>query len=276
MNGTRGTLSERQQIVGIILAAGLLVGLLWFFAMMPMQANRRKLERANESLLQELTMNKGQFGEKPLERKKDRARAEEERLREEWRRSALRLSAFELMTIHGTQDVSKIDYKVELFNVRERLTRKAAERGIRPSFDLAIDELLLSNEDARKRMLQLKAAEKLMDTAIQIKVGRVEMVEPLEPIVYRDDPELPPYLEEYPVRIQYAGTIENVYGFIQEVFQTNSVFVHRRLKVEKESLQNPSRVRIDATLSAFVFPISPAESMAAPPKAAKPNRARGF
>lgn len=269
------SISERQQIAGIILAAAALVGMLWFFALLPMQTRRAALERENQRMQEDLAANNYLLGEMPLENRKLAAQAEGRRLAAEWAESAKLLSTFERQSIQGTQDISKIDFKVALFEVRESLSKKAQERGIRPNFDLAIDELVLSNEDARKRMLQLRAVEKLMDAAIELKVVRVETVEPLEPIVHKDPETGELFLEEYPVRIQYVGSIENVYGFIHKVFQSGSVFAYRRMKIEKESLQNPDRVRADATLSALVFLRSVEELKAPEPKKGTYTRRMG-
>jgi Tfp pilus assembly protein PilO len=275
MIGT-SSISERQQIVGIILAAALFIGLLWFFALLPLQHKREALEQENRRMQEDLAKGNYLLGEMPLANRKVAVLDEGKRLADEWKESAQRLSTFERQSIQGTQDVSKIDFKVALFEVRQSLSKKAQERGIKPNFDLAIDELVLSNEDARKRMLQLRAVEKLMDAAIEIKVGRVESVEPLEPISHRDEQTGELFLEEYPVRIQYSGTIENVYAFIHKVFQPGSVFAYRRLKIEKESLQNPDRVRADATLSALVFLRSIEEMKAPAAKAETITRPMGF
>jgi Tfp pilus assembly protein PilO len=269
-------ISERQQIVGIVLVAGLLMGALWFFALLPLQHKREALEAENRRMQEDLSKGNYLLGEMPLENRKLAVVSEGRRLADEWRESAKLLSTFERQGILGTQDVSKIDFKVALFEVRESLSKKASERGIKPNFDLAIDELVLSNEDARKRMLQLRAVEKLMDAAIELKVGRVETVEPLEPIAHKDEQTGELFLEEYPVRIQYVGTIENIYGFIHKVFQPGSVFAYRRMKIEKESLQNPDRVRADATLSALVFLRSVDEMKELPVKANTIKRPMGF
>ena len=261
----RGSISERQQLVGIILVTLLAMGLLWFFALMPLQRKREAIEGQNRQMQDDLAKGNYLLGEMPLENRKLAMLAEGRRLADEWHKSADLLSSFEDQTIQRTQDVSKIDFKVALFEVRERLVKKAADHGIKPTFELAIDEKVLSNEDARKRMLQLRAVEKLMDSAIDLKVGRVESAEPLEPIAHREESTGELFLEEYPVRIQYVGSIENVYAFIHMVFEPKRVFAYRRLKIEKESLKNPDQVRVDATLSALVFLRSLEEIKAPPP-----------
>ncbi|MFO7536100.1 MAG: hypothetical protein R6X19_10555 [Kiritimatiellia bacterium] len=268
--------SERQQLVGILLAAAALMIAIWFFALLPLQKKRQALENENRAMREDLIRNNYLLGEMPLENRKVAVLAEGRRLAGEWSTSAALLSTFTNQVIQGTQDVSKIDFKVALFAVRESLARKATERGIRPNFELAIDELVLSNEDARKRMLQLKAVERLMDVAIDLKVGRVESVEPLEPIAHRDEVTGELFLEEYPVRIQYVGSIENIYAFVHKVFEPGQVFAYRRLKTEKESLQNPDRVRVDATLSALVFLRSIDELKPPPVKTDTIIRPRGF
>ena len=269
-------MSERQQITGIILCGALAVGLLWFFALMPLQRKRQALEAENRQMQEDLARGNYLMGELPLENRKTAVLDEGKRLKAEWQQAAVQLSTFTNQTIQGTQDVSKIDYKVALFEVRASLEKKAVERHIRPNFELAIDEKVLSNEDARKRMLQLRAVEKVMDAALDLKVGRVETVEPLEPVPHREEVTGELFLEEYPVRIQYVGSIENVYAFIHMAFQPGRVFACRRMKIEKESLQNPDRVWVDATLSALVF-LRDVEEMAPPPRPVETSsRPMGF
>ena len=276
---TNGTvsLSERQQVTAIILCAALAVGLLWFFALLPLQRKRQGLERKNRQMQEELALGNYLLGEMPLENRKIAVLEEGKRLAREWRDGALTLSTFTNQTIQADRDVSKIDYKVALFEVRESLAKKAAERGIRPTFELAIDEAVPGNEDARKRMLQLRAVEKVMDAALDVKVGRVESVEPFEPLPHREEATGDLFLEEYPVRIQFVGSLENVTAFIRLSFEPGRVFAWRRLKIEKESLQNPDRVRVDATLSALVF-LRDVEEMQPLPRAAEPvvGRRRGY
>jgi len=245
--------NERQQLTALAVGLVLLIGAAYYFVMLPVIRNRRVLESEIARMRQTMAAGGALLEELPLESRRNALRQAAVRRRECWEKAARELSTFEKQEILRTTEVGKIDFKVALFEVRERLRRKADEYGIRPTFELAIDEKVLSNEDARKRMLQLRAAERIMDTTLGLKVHRIESVEPLEPVAHQDPETGEVFLEEYPVRIQFVGNIENVYAFFQELFQTNRVFAVRRMRLEKESLNNPDRIRAEATVSALVF-----------------------
>ena len=245
--------NERQQLTALAVGLVLLIGAAYYFVMLPVIRNRRVLESEIARMRQTMAAGGALLEELPLESRRNALRQAAVRRRECWEKAARELSTFEKQEILRTTEVGKIDFKVALFEVRERLRRKADEYGIRPTYELAIDEKVLSNEDARKRMLQLRAAERIMDTTLGLKVHRIESVEPLEPVAHQDPETGEVFLEEYPVRIQFVGNIENVYAFFQELFQTNRVFAVRRMRLEKESLNNPDRIRAEATVSALVF-----------------------
>jgi Tfp pilus assembly protein PilO len=245
--------NERQQLTALAVGLVLLIGAAYYFVMLPVIRNRRVLESEIARMRQTMAAGGALLEELPLESRRNALRQAAVRRRECWEKAARELSTFEKQEILRTTEVGKIDFKVALFEVRERLRRKADEYGIRPTFELAIDEKVLSNEDARKRMLQLRAAERIMDTTLGLKVHRIESVEPLEPVAHQDPETGEVFLEEYPVRIQFVGNIENVYAFFQELFQTNRVFAVRRMRLEKESLNNPDQIRAEATVSALVF-----------------------
>ncbi len=245
--------NERQQLTALAVGLVLLIGAAYYFVMLPVIRNRRGLESEIARMRQTMAAGGALLEELPLESRRNALRQAAVRRRECWEKAARELSTFEKQEILRTTEVGKIDFKVALFEVRERLRRKADEYGIRPTYELAIDEKVLSNEDARKRMLQLRAAERIMDTTLGLKVHRIESVEPLEPVAHQDPETGEVFLEEYPVRIQFVGNIENVYAFFQELFQTNRVFAVRRMRLEKESLNNPDRIRAEATVSALVF-----------------------
>ncbi len=267
--------NERQQLTALAVGVVLVIAAAWYFVMRPGLRTRRALEAEIARMRQAMAAGGALVEELPLESRRNAFRQAAIRRRENWEKAARELSTFEKQEILRATDVGKIDFKVALFEVRERLSRKAAEYGIRPTYELAIDEKVLSNEDARKRMLQLRAAERIMDTTLGLKVHRVETVEPLEPVAHQDPATGEVFLEEYPVRIQFVGSIENVYAFFQELFQPGRVFAVRRMRLEKESLHNPDRVRAEATVSALVF-LRQIEEAQAPVRPAAFVRPLGF
>lgn len=266
------SMSERQQVVSIILLAAVVLVTLWFFILWPQTRHRAALAGEIQGMEQELARSNYLLGEMPLRHRKLVAEHFSQTLNNEWRQAAVRLSTFGDQEVRR-DPVSTIDFKVRLFEVRESLKRKAAQQGIRSNFELAIDDKVMSNEDARKRMLQLTATEKLVDLALDLRIPRIEQVEPLEPVQHEVAESGEVYLEEYPVRITFSGTLKNCYDLFGAVLQPDRVFAFRRLKVEKESGDQADAIRVDATLSALVFLREPQELKA--PSAGRPTRPRG-
>jgi hypothetical protein len=269
------SLSERQQVVSIIVLAGLALAVLWFSLLWPLSRRRMALEQEIEGMKVELARSNYLLGEMPLRHRKLIAEHFGQALSGEWRLAAERLSTFSDQEVSEERDVSTIDFKVALFEVRERLRQKAAEQGIRSSFELGIDEKVLSNEDARKRMLQLRAVERLVDLALDLKIPRIEQVEPLEPAKHRVAETGDVYMEEYPVRITFSGTLPHCYELLRAVLRPERVFVFRRLRIEKEAGEKPDAVRVDATLSALVFLREPEDLKAVAPAAPRVARPLG-
>lgn len=269
------SLSERQQVVSIILLAGLALVVLWFFLLWPQSRRRAGLEQQIEGMKMELARNNYLLGEMPLRHRKMIAEHFGQAMSAEWRLAAERLSTFSDQQVSEERDVSTIDFKVALFEVRERLRKKASEQGIRSSFELGIEEKVMSNQDARKRMLQLRAVERLVDVALDLKIPRIEQVEPLEPMKHVVAETGDVYLEEYPVRITFSGTLSNCYELFGAVLRAERVFVFRRLRIEKEAGEQPDAVRVDATLSALVFLREPEELKASAPPSARVARPLG-
>ena len=90
-------------------------------------------------------------------------------LSNEWSHIVARLATFpHQLGLSGTE-VNRIDYKVELYEIRERLRAKSEELKIQllPT-ELGLDESVASSDVIRVRMLQLKAVEKLADLALNI------------------------------------------------------------------------------------------------------------
>jgi hypothetical protein len=173
-------------------------------------------------------------------------------LSNEWAHIAERLAAFPNQTVMQNAEVNRIDYKVQLYEIRQRLQVKSDELKIQlmPT-ELGLDESLTSGDAIRVRMLQLKAVEKLADITLDRQIQRLVEIYPLPPVEHKDKKGRRVF-EEYPVRIECDVDFEHLYTFFQSLFEENQVFTFRNLRIESGPTFD-SKLRVKAILSALLF-----------------------
>ena len=175
-----------------------------------------------------------------------------QKLSNEWARVAARLTAFEDQSILQNIGVDRIDYKVHLYAIRERLESKSKELNIPlvPK-ELGLDEDLDSGEAVRVRMLQLKAVEKLADLTLDRQISRLVEIYPLSPVEHKDN-NGHHIFTEYPVRLECDIDFEHLYTSFQSMFEENQVFAFRNIRVESGPTFD-AKLRVKAILSALLF-----------------------
>jgi len=167
-------------------------------------------------------------------------------LSNEWLQISERLASLRI------EKLSSIEYKVEHYEIGQRLQKKCEQLKIQ--FDLSdfgINAVLSSDEDIRMRMLQLKAVELLADLALDRQIQQLVEIYPLSPIQHVDNNKKPTFTE-YPVRIECDVDFTHLYSFFQSVFEENQVFVFRNIRIESGPTP-ASKLRVKAILSALLF-----------------------
>lgn len=241
--------TERMQVVFIllfVLASLFLTVQFVFFPQREMAENNRTLrEQMDSSRYASLSLTNMQF---IADHESSNLRA----LSNEWSRIAERLASFPNQKVMQNAEVNRIDYKVQLYEIRQRLQSKSDELKIQlmPT-ELGLDEALASGDAIRIRMLQLKAVEKLADLTLDRQIQRLVEIYPLPPVEHKDK-QGRRIFEEYPVRIECDVDFEHLYTFFQSVFEENQVFTFRNLRIESGPTFD-SKLRVKAILSALLF-----------------------
>ena len=256
--------SERQQVVAIILLAGLLIFLLWFFLLTPLNRKRRGLERDIDGMRRELEQKNLLLGESVLRKKKQSIQRRNRDLNGEWSAIVERVAAFSGPEDLPPTEVGHIDYKVALFDVRHRLLKKSREMRISLPHDLGMEDAVHSDADARKLMLQLRAVEKLVDLTLDAKISMLRNIVPLTPVHHIAGPGGEVFLEEFPVRVEFYATRENIYELFRAILMPGQVFAMRNLRVETAARGRQQLLSVTAEMSALVFLKNPEELDLAP------------
>ena len=270
-------ISERKQIVIIILAVSAILFILWYFLLLPINRERAKLEADIDTMASELAQKNYLLGEDALQHKLDIEISRYNGIEKEWKDTVTHLGALTLSDDIATSGVAHIDFKVKLFNVRQRLLQKSRTLGISLPNDLGVDETIVSDEDAYQRMLQLKVVEKLVDLTLDLKIKTVRGLTPLPPIAHRGGANQAEYFREYPIELDLYGTQDNLYELLDVVMEPGHVFVLRGLRVEPSGRSRSDLLNIKAVMSALVFLKNPGDLVVAPIKAKseRPRRPMG-
>lgn len=260
--------TERMQVVYILVCILLALICAFRFVWQPLHEKAEEYAQVREAL------EGSRYAEISTASIQKLAKAEDETLgslSNEWVRIAKRLDTFPGQVAAQDTELDRIDYKVELYEIRQRLQQKSDELKIQlvPK-ELGLDENLDSNDDRRVRMLQLKAVEKLADLTLDRQINRLNAIYPLPPIVHVEKPKQPALkkgapppkpeslprgkkiFEEYPVRIECDVDFDHLFTFFQSVFEENQVFIFRNIRVESGPTFD-SKLRVKAVLSALLF-----------------------
>lgn len=250
--------SERQQVVAIIAATVVALAALWYLVMLPQNVMRRNLERQIAEKREELQRKNLLFGEEVLREMRAAEFEAGRRMEEEWTAMSRRLAAVAAAPEDAELRVGHIDFKVALYEARFRMNRKARMLGIALPRDLGMDEAVPSGEDARKRLLQLRALERLTDVALDLKVGVIRGLEPLPPMRHAG-PDGAVFLEEYPVRVTFDADIGRIYEWFRATLAEDRTFALRHFRVDGTPRGAPETLTVTAVMSALVFPRDAAE-----------------
>ncbi len=247
-------LTERQQLLAIIVGALVALLLLWQFLLLPKYRERDQLEEEINQIARSLRARNMLHQEEPLRNELHEQELRIRGLSEQWRNTAERLAGFPDQQNLERADVGRIDYKAALFAVEERLRTKANDIGIPLPEALGMTEAVTTEEDTRTLMLQLRAAERLADLALDLRIAEIQHIEPMPPIRHTVKDDGTPYLEEYPVRMVFHGSMQNMHSLFQAILTHDHVFGLRNFRMHRKPVAaDTDHLAIDIVLSALFF-----------------------
>jgi len=241
--------TEKAQVVCIILLIAVGIFCTFRFVVVPQQ----RMNEANKMVRNRLA--RSEFVDYSINGMHSVANHELQNLQKlsnEWARITARLTSFEDQSVVQDIGVNRIDYKVQLYEIRERLKKKSEELNIQLMPEqLGMEEALTSSDAIRVRMLQLKAVEKLADLTLDRQIQRLVEIYPLQPVEHKDSKGRLIFTE-YPVRIECDIDFEQLYTSFQSVFEENQIFAFRNIRIESGPTFD-ANLRLKAVLSALLF-----------------------
>lgn len=240
---------ERTQVLLILLATVTAALLMVNFVLLP-QRGLRAQNRALRERLENHRFARIPIGE--ISRLADEEGLQLAGLLNEWSRIGARLGTFPEGLPNREDQLNRIDYKVQLYEIRKRLREKSRKLKIQllPT-ELGLDDNLTDGEEIRVRMLQLKAVERLADLTLDRQIQSLVEIYPLSPVVHTDTRGGKTF-EEFPVRIECDVDFNHLFTFFQSVFEKGQVFTFRNIRIESGPTF-ASKLRVKAVLSALLF-----------------------
>jgi hypothetical protein len=253
-----GSGRERGALVAVIVVTLLLVSVILFGLLLPVQAKRAEVAGARSSVEEELAGLPGSNGPDLI---RAHAAALEERIRLETRWEVLRewLDTFKTppsfaRAAEPTEE-GRIDFKVALFEARSNLLQKAQANGVFLPDPLGMDETIAAHEDAETRLWQLSAVVKLIENCIDIGMSGVESVEILAPYDHTLSEERRVYTREFPTRIQLACSFEDTRALLDQLQEEGSFFALRGFRAERISKYRNEPLAVTAVYSGTLFDV---------------------
>ena len=243
-----GKPTERQQIILIILAGVALIAGSWAISTQILGSNKREINKLRKSIA---SAGYGNRSIKDLEDELDNEKVLLKQTRDQWKEVTERLGTYANQRALRRTNVTHIFYKVDLIRLRDTLTERSKDLGVEllPG-DLGMDLDLADNEVARRKWLQLKAVERLVNLTLDGRIKRLYAISPLPPSTVSDGPD--EFLEVYPVKVEFDVDFDDVYGLMQAMLEDNGVFAFDNIQV----LAGPERdapLRLFAVAKAMIF-----------------------
>ena len=238
-------LSERAQVVTILILAVVALALAWNFLLWPQFTQRA----ANRQLRNDLA--NSPFANLTIETLNKIAAVEKEAaaaLNADWARVSRRLT-----TIANIRpDHTHIDFVVEYAAIHKTLETRAKSRNITLPAGLGVPSGVTSSEVVRERLIQLKTVEKLVDLVMDQYIRGIANIKILPTVLhYGTDQKL--ICEEFPVEVDFTTHFDALFDLFSGIFEEDCVFVFSKIRVTSDPT-NEDVLHIKANLSSLIFP----------------------
>ena len=201
-------------------------------------ARQRAFERIvvrRDAIKHELQLAAANQRQRPMERIITSETARNEDLAREWEQLRLKVDTFRgsspLVEALSPDAEGRIDFKVALYDARDRLEALAAKSAVTLPANLGMQETIGEDEEIEMRIWQLAAVVRLIESCIAHDVSHIEALEVLSPSVYPLLEEEHSVAIEYPVRITLQCQFDKLVKLLAHMDSAGSFFAVRGCKV---------------------------------------------
>lgn len=180
-------------------------------------------------------------------------------LLETWTTVSRRLTTFksreDLFNLSPQKDVALIDLRVAMQEARQKWTNRARAAGIPIPADLAVNDAVFKDKDARILLCQLGAVQKWLDCAFAAKVTAITSITLLDPVAQTSGGKI--VMQQYPLRITFKGGLPAIMAVLQELGREPHFMTVRQAALVRPDATNPDLLEATLEVAALDFPDPP-------------------
>ena len=247
----------RRRIAGVFTATFIGVVALLLFGAYPLQRRRSDLRERINQMDSRIESYIDLSGEQPLARQVAEAQRRNGALANEWQRLKSRVRTFDkdarLADILASSEEGRIDYKVALYDARQRVSKRAGLENVAVPPSLGMKETIDTDEVMESKLWQLASNVKLVEQIIDSRPDVVESIDVLNPIVFSLTPIKDSYMLLYPLKMRIVGTYASLLSLSTKLESDNSFYAPQRMLVERLKPGAPGELGIESVYSAIQF-----------------------
>lgn len=247
-------ISERQQVLIIILTGSITLFALCFLLLTQFRIWRAKLELNNRNIAANLAKRNLFLPEKILEQHCAAEINRNKLLFNQWTNI---LSIIDFTTqcpfLTTNSNVGNIDFKVALFETKSIIFKKANNLSARLPSSIGFADVVASSEDSKILMIQLKTVETIINKALDAEIREIREVVPLKPVIHSiNADENIPFCQEFAVRIEFVSNFPSIFKFLKSTLSPPGVFALRKYKLEPQKTDTEFLLLVRMELSALI------------------------
>jgi hypothetical protein len=247
---------QRRALTLAFAVTFLCLGVLAYIYTARRQAYGRVVERRLQ-LRGELQSVAEQHQYRPLEKFLADETGRTEALSQEWEKMRYKVDTFRgsspLVEALSPDAEGRIDFKIALYEARDRLQELADEKSVDLPARLGLDETIDEEEAIDTRIWQLASVVRLVESCIANGVQKVEALEILPPVVYPLLEEEQSVAVEYPVRIALHCRFDALLRLLAHMDSAGSFFAVRECKLALLSASEDRPLRVTLVAGAVNF-----------------------
>ncbi len=178
-------------------------------------------------------------------------------LQREWEQLRVLTDTFQgkspLTDVLSVDEEDRIDFKIALFNARDRLQMLADDKGASLPSDLGVQEEISTSEDADSRLWHLATAMVLAERLMDLGITDVQQLEALAPVTHALLEQENAVAEEYPVLVTFRCPVEKLPSCVMMSAGNGRVFVLRHFVAEKVAERADSALLVTAVYASQVY-----------------------
>jgi hypothetical protein len=207
----------------------------------------------NDVIIEQLRMHEGVPVQEALEARKSRFVS----LQSEWEQVRAITDTFQdRATIAygaGIEEEARIDFKIALFEARERLQALAKAKGIIIPQDLGIAEEISTGEQTDTRLWQLAAVVMLVERLVELGVTDISDIEALPSVIHPLLEKENSVAEEYGVDVTFVTSFDKLPRCVMLPVGQGRLFALRRFATQRAGSSRDGALTIDAVYGSTVY-----------------------